>query len=230
MSIPKLILHACGAIEDVAYTNSKEALLKNYQKRSPSFIEIDINLTKDNQYVLIHDWQETFTNLFGYDTKTALTLAEFKQLKIKNKFSPLALAEFLDFMLENPEIYLVTDVKAGTNIELYNFLQNNYSNLLARTYIQCYDEKEYQKFKSLDFNNLILALYDETRFDYDKIIDFIKANQVEYVSLNKSVALSGYALLLKQQNTCVLTHTVNDKTELNELEQKGVNVFFTDKL
>ena len=184
----------------------------------------------DNQYVLIHDWDKTFNNLFGYETKTALTLAEFKQLKIKNKFSPLDLVEFLNFMQENPDIYLVTDVKAGTNIELYNFLLNNYSNLLARTYIQCYDEKEYQKFKSLDFNNLILALYDETRFDYDHISDFIKANKVENISLNKSAVLSGYAKSLKQQNTCVLTHTVNDIEELKKLEQKGVNVFFTDKL
>jgi glycerophosphoryl diester phosphodiesterase len=230
MSIPKLITHACGQINGVNYSNSKEALSYSYHGQGSNFIEIDINLSADDKYVLIHDWDKTFEYLFGYNIKKAPKAADFKKLKIRDSFSTQTLEEFLSFMQENQDLHLVTDVKAGGNIRFLEFIKNHYPKLLTRIYIQCYDFNEYRTIKDQGALHQILSLYQEDKIEFSKLDEFIKNNQVKYVSINKPRAMSDFILSLSKNDITILTHTVNNTEELNILLQRGVNSVFTDTL
>ncbi|MBT4922447.1 MAG: hypothetical protein HON23_05480 [Rickettsiales bacterium] len=230
MSIPKLITHACGSIDGISYTNAKEALEYSYHTKNSKYIEIDINLSRDEKYVLIHDWHKTFTTLFGYKADAPLTLVEFKQLKIQDKFTTLSLDDFLAFMHQNHDLHLISDVKAGGNEAFYNYIKVHHNELLKRIYIQCYNESEYEDIKNSGFNNLIYGLYKEADIDFDNLDNFIKQHNISYVSINKPRIHSDFILSLKKNNVSILTHTVNDEDELNMLTAKGIDCVFTDKL
>ncbi|MBT4989512.1 MAG: hypothetical protein HOM96_03125 [Rickettsiales bacterium] len=230
MSIPKFITHACGEINGIYYSNSKEALEHSYYVKHSKYIEIDINLSQDGKYVLIHDWLQTFSKLFGYEINTALTSAEFTQLKIHNKLTTLSLDDFLNFMQSNQDLYMVSDVKAGGNARFYNFIISNYPNIADRVFIQCYSYEEYLLLQELGAKKLILSLYKEEGINFDNLDKFIKQNNISYVSINKPRASLDFILSLRKNNVFILTHTVNNEEELNTLIERGVNSVFTDKL
>lgn len=230
MSIPKLITHACGQINGVNYSNSIEALLNSYQNKGSKFIEIDINLSADDKYVLIHDWDKTFEYLFGYNIKKAPKAAEFKKLKIRDSLTTQTLEEFLNFMHKHRDLQLVTDVKAGGNQRFLEYIKSNYPELLPRIYIQCYDYSEYLNIKDQGAQHQFLSLYQEDKIDFSKLDEFIKTNHVKYVSINKPRAMSDFILSLSKNDITILTHTVNDTEELNILLQRGTNSVFTDTL
>lgn len=51
-----MVAHVLGGIDDKAYTNSKEALLYNYNLGHRAF-EVDFSITSDEKLVCAHDWE-----------------------------------------------------------------------------------------------------------------------------------------------------------------------------
>ena len=58
------IAHAGGGIDNLKYTNSLESLLKSI-KQGFKFIELDINISRDNKLVFLHDWK-SFKKYIGF--------------------------------------------------------------------------------------------------------------------------------------------------------------------
>ena len=101
------IAHAGGIIDGFTYTNSLEALNKNYNLGINHF-ELDLNLTSDNKIVAVHDWQ-SWTKRTKYSGSIPPTLKVFLENKIDKKFSPLGEKEILNWFMEHPDSTLVTD-------------------------------------------------------------------------------------------------------------------------
>jgi len=101
----RFIAHALGGIEGFAYTNSKEAFIKNYAAGHRVF-EVDMIFTADERLVCSHDW-----NTYGSPPNHL----EFLNTKIQGKFTPLALMDVLVLLCDYPDAYLVTDTKTGVS-------------------------------------------------------------------------------------------------------------------
>ncbi len=80
----KVIGHRAGG--DLGAENTLEGVTRAYN-RGASFVEIDVQRTKDNKYIINHD--KTFKRVSGVDkTPMEMTLKEIKKLRVKNEFNP----------------------------------------------------------------------------------------------------------------------------------------------
>ena len=103
----RFIAHAGGGISGFKYTNSLEALNYSYSKGFKLF-ELDIQKTSDNHFVAVHDWKswKLDTNFQGVMPPTK---AEFMELKLHDKFSPLDIQTINMWFTSNKDAVLVTD-------------------------------------------------------------------------------------------------------------------------
>ena len=142
------IAHAGGSIDGHVYTNSLEALNKNYNLGAKYF-ELDLNLTSDNKIVAVHDWKQ-WKQRTKFKSDDIPTLEVFLKHKIDNKFTPLGVEEILNWFIGRPDATLVTDklddaliitktfneIKDNLIIELFTensinqALSNNFSKIL----------------------------------------------------------------------------------------------------
>ncbi len=103
----RFIAHAGGMIDGHVYTNSLEALDQNY-KNGFRLFELDILTTSDNIFVAAHDWNR-WMEFTGYRGELPPALAEFKQYKILQKYTPLDINDINEWFTRHPDAVLVTD-------------------------------------------------------------------------------------------------------------------------
>lgn len=103
----RYLAHAGGEIEGQRYTNSLEALDLNYALGFRVF-EIDIITTSDEHLVCAHDW-DSWQRFTGYEGDLPPTLDAFLAHKIKNKFTPLSLAQLNTWFGNHPDATVFTD-------------------------------------------------------------------------------------------------------------------------
>lgn len=111
------VAHAGGQIGKETYTNSPEAIHKNYEKGHRTF-EIDMVLTSDNKLACIHDWDVDFQK--GRELGVAPNSEEFLAYPIQGKYTAILFEDLCKIMNEYPDMWLVTDTKydGGSEIRL----------------------------------------------------------------------------------------------------------------
>ncbi len=105
--VPRFIAHAGGAIDGHTYTNSLEALNHNYRQGFRTF-ELDIVETIDHHFVAAHDWA-SWKNLTNYSGSLPPTLAQFRQHKILDRYTPMDMDAINHWFAGHPKAILVTD-------------------------------------------------------------------------------------------------------------------------
>ncbi len=103
----RFIAHAGGSIDNLKYTNSREALDLNYKKGFRLF-ELDISETKDGHFVATHDWKHWATQT-NYKGELPVNRAEFLSLKIYGKYTPMGIEDINEWFKEHPDAILITD-------------------------------------------------------------------------------------------------------------------------
>ncbi len=78
--------------------------------RGHTVIEVDLSWTSDRHLVLLHDWGYEFEKLFDRSSGR-LTLAEFRSLPSACGLSHLSLDDLAEWMPDNPDVLIVTDIK-----------------------------------------------------------------------------------------------------------------------
>lgn len=114
--------HAGGTIYGFRYTNSLEAIEESYNNGF-RFIELDFEWTKDDEVVIIHDWDSMVQRLF----KTApgvLMWKEFKSAKIFQDLTLMDLDDSAAWLEKRNDAYIITDAKKG-NLKFWNMLKKN---------------------------------------------------------------------------------------------------------
>lgn len=105
--------HALGGIDGENYTNSQDALEKNYEKGVRLF-EVDINLTADGKLVCVHGWKKSdYENKMGIEYNSdnnIMTYEEFKNVKIKGKYTTMGFDNLVDYMKKYKDIYVMIDI------------------------------------------------------------------------------------------------------------------------
>lgn len=128
----KYIAHALGGIEGENYTNSQEALKTNYEKGVRLF-EVDINLTADGKLVCVHGWKKSdYENKMGMEYNSdsnIMTYEQFKNVKIKGKYTTMGFDNLVDYMKKYKDIYVMIDIGKKS----YEETKKIYSQILNTT-------------------------------------------------------------------------------------------------
>lgn len=142
------IAHAGGSYHGATYTNSREALDRNFALGRRIF-EIDFIGSCDGQFVLAHNWDHL---------DQAPTVGEFKQIGTVHGLTAMSLADLVDWVSEN-EATIITDTKVfeGPRLLLSNLRELASDDFVARHFVfQTYSASDYM---ALDGFSTILTSY-----------------------------------------------------------------------
>ena len=226
ISLAKYISHAGGAIKNVVYSNSLEALNHSY-KLGHKFIEIDISQTNDNKFILLHDFYKTRMQLFG--KKGIISEKYFLKSKMVKNLTSLNLNMMLEWLISHPDVFLLTDVKNIKISTILKYIETHYPQAKKQIIPQIYFFSEYDAVQKLGYDNIILALY-KLKNSNQEILKFIATHQLLAISIDRKRTLKGLALQIKNINPNIILHTVNETSEINHFHKLGIRHFFTDSL
>lgn len=233
--LPFLIIHAGGFIKGINYTNSLQALENSYS-RGFNFIEVDFVWTIDGQLVLLHDWEETATRLFHVEPKI-YSLEDFNSFTMTEGLKQFNLDDLTYWLIKHPDVFIITDIK-WDNIYALTYISQHYSDIKTQLIPQIYYFEEYDKVKSLGYENIIFTLVKsdwsdgkipaKNLYSDEEIVEFIQKHPVAAVAISKERAMTGLLQKLNRAGVFVYVYVVNQIEEMKELTGKGVNGFYTD--
>jgi hypothetical protein len=151
----RLVAHAGGAVNGVAYTNSREALDQHYAAGYRVF-ELDFHWTSDGRLVVVHDWPQT-SSLFGVPPHV-FTYAEFASRTRRDGLHQLTFDDLRAWLLAHPDAFVVTDTKAG-NLRLLAWLQANAAGVAPQLILQIYRLTELDAARALHPRAVWLTVY-----------------------------------------------------------------------
>lgn len=189
-------------------------------------IEIDVQLTKDGEMVVIHD--EYLKRLLNKDAFVKdLTLKELRELKYKNGESPITLEEYIDIIKDTN---LITNAELKTSVFEYEGIEKKVYELfkshdmLDRLLVSSFNHYSLLRFKEL-CNLPVAALTGCTIISPEK---YLKEYGFEvyhpvFTSVNKEMFEA-----LKSENIKVNTWTVNGRTSYKMLTDLNVDGIITN--
>ena len=220
----ELIMHACGGIDGLDYTNSREAMELSLEKGC-RFIEVDFTFSADGVPVCVHSWSDLHSDeVMDYDS--------FMAHKVFGKYSPMDAQDVLDYMEAYPELYIILDTKDSIVDLVRSLVELGAADeLMQRFIVQLYGPGEKAQ---------ILELYPfpEENFLFTA---YILGNRPGYIMQlcydeNISVVTLPYGWYSEkwhyfdEKNFVIYTHTVNRPDEMKQLLEKGVKGLYTDFL
>lgn len=221
-----LISHAGARIEELSYTNSKEAIDKSYEN-GYRFIELDFEWTTDGNLALIHDWDSYVNSAFSVESKMYST-EEFKGFKMIKGLTQMVLEDLAEWLYEHDDVYIVTDIKRD-NVEALKLIRDRYPDLIHQFIPQIYGIDQFIPVQGLGYTNIILTLYASNYTD-EELIDFVNRHEIFAITMPISKARTELPNKLKNANIFVYAHTINREDLRQELEANGVDGFYTDDL
>ncbi|WP_231503741.1 phosphatidylinositol-specific phospholipase C/glycerophosphodiester phosphodiesterase family protein [Paenibacillus sp. 1-18] len=239
----RVISHAMGAVDGLAYTNAREAFVENYKKGSRVF-EIDLMFTSDGHLVARHEWTESFTEQLQQEHAVATeqggkswSYEQFKDSLIHGSYTPVDWKDVLDLLELYPDTYVVTDTKEQNPaqikqlfVQLTRQAQEKNPNLLSRIVPQIYNEEMLRTLRSIyPYTSIIYTLY-ATKDTDDQIIRFVQKHDITAVTLPEDRVSGPLVEGLRQAGAVCYVNTINELKAAAEYEQMGVRGFYTDVL
>lgn len=233
------IAHAGGDIDGNTYTNSPEAIYKNYENGQRTF-EIDMVLTADNKLACIHDWDVDFQK--GREAGTVPTSEEFLSYLIKEKYTPILFEDLCHIMNERPDMWLITDSKYTSNEEIHLEFQEivrvaqelNMEHILDRVIVQIYHENMYETIKEIyPFQSWIFTLYQRWKGDVEEFYDIVRfcvKKDIPNITMNKKRVSREIVDIANKYKVDVYAHTINKMEEAKESLDVGIKGIYTDRI
>lgn len=220
----KLVAHGGGAVYGLNYTNSLEALNRAYGNGF-RYIELDFQLTKDNQVVLIHDWEGSVELLFKIPPRV-LSYEEFKNMPTILDLKLMDLNDLIKWLDGHRDVKIITDTE-NSNIDLLTCIQKNYPDYINRFIPQIYRFEEYEQVRNLGYEDIILTLYMSNKTD-DEIYDFARENHLYGVTIEHKRAFNWLTRRLSEAGIRVYAHTINSLEAYYKLKDVGIYGIYTD--
>lgn len=209
------VAHAGGELNGLKYVNSIASMKLN--SKYTKYIELDLQLTKDNRLVCIND------------------------PLINNKYFNKLLKEFpekdfcydetlIKFLKENQEIIIITDFKTD-NIQGLNFIKKNFEQFSKRFIPQIYNEHEYLPVKKLGYEKIIFTLYRVSSYSNEKIAKIIENFDLFGLTMDPARLKSRIIKKIHKKDFLIYVYTVN--SYLRFLQYKiffGADEIYTDNL
>ena len=229
------VAHAGGGIGGDTYTNSIDALNKNFA-RGFRYFELDFSLTADGQLVCLHDWERDFVRSFSVSPRGRLTLGEFLSLvNNHSRYQKCTLPSLARWMRAHPEAYIVTDVKDDDNLKALDLIRAALPNAGERVIPQVYQPQELVPAAKKGFRQIIWMLYRYAGSP-DDVISSVAEFSLQSVAAPLAITMPRYLAskgLPEELARCgvpTFVHTINSPTEAAAFFSRGVSEVYTDFL
>ena len=193
------------------------------------YIELDVQLTADDEVVVMHDASAARTT--GVDRKISeMTLEEVKQLDAGSSYSAEYAGEQVPTL---EEVFQLTDGKIRINIELKTTAS---SVKLAEKVIELihqYNMEDKCVITSFDYYALKYAKHYDTKIQTGYILsvaygDYFNMPDIDFFSMNASFLSKRTVDAIHQSGKQVFAWTVNNQASIKNLTNKGVDNIITD--
>lgn len=243
----RLVYHACGGIDGVSYSNSKEAL-ESTLAAGNMLVEVDFLYTTDGHLVCLHKWidmlpvwkykelKRKYKDKEDQIPETQYTLDQFLIKKVKGKFTGLTAADIVSYMKENPELHIVVDTKeenlTAVIADLLK-LSDFQPDIIDRFIIQLYDRGQRENILELypfPRENFLFTCYKFDPLRVDEILELCRDEQIGVVTVSHGSWEAETVNLFLEQGITVFEHTVNLPEQVELSLEKGIYGFYTDFL
>ncbi|WP_300561513.1 glycerophosphodiester phosphodiesterase [Companilactobacillus sp.] len=202
--------------------------LKATSKEKPDYIEMDVQETKDHQFIVLHD--NTLNTLAGIDKGPKdMTLAELQQVTVSENGKSDHLASFDDYLRESHKLNqkLIVELKKtpSTKSDFVKKFTTRYESQL---------EKNHDMVHSLDYDFI-----QESRKDMPKVpSNYILSFNLSGVPRSRATGFTMEATTLNDsfideshfENKKVFAWTVNDPSTMDKMMFMDADGIITDNL
>lgn len=231
----KVVIHALGTIDGLAYTNSKEALEKSFSDGDRVF-ECDMILTVDEKLVACHDWGAGMQKEFSEDAVP--TKEVFMKTPIYGKYTPLSFDEIVLFMKEHKDVYLITDTKSAEGDYYRKEFQEmvdtarvyGCEEVLDRVVVQIYHAYMYGDIQEIyPFKNMIFTLYEEgyrgNPEEMEQYAEFCRKNLIDVITMRQDFYSDELNAICKNYGVQLFVHTVNEDERKEYFLKRRIGVY-----
>ena len=219
-----------------------------------NLLELDLQITKDNQIIIYHD-KTINKDICNGPIKPikSLTLKEIKQYDCGSKKNPefpeqrvvpgekiptfIELIEFIRNNYKNKNIQMNIEIKTETSIdsdkEVYEFSKKlidiiHKYNISNNVIIQSFDTRALQYVKEIDPNIKTSYLLEDKLDHIDNIIKISKRLGVKIISPDFNLIDKNFVKKMQDNGFEVLVWTVNDKDDVKKVIEYGVDGIISD--
>ena len=209
-----------------------EHTIKSYElglEQGADYIEIDLQLTKDNKLICMHDTTVDRTTT-GSGTIANMTLAEIKALKTKNGEQIPTLEEVVNHFGKNVNYYIETKSPFNINMdqELLRILKNagliGIGSKRKQVIIQSFADESLKNIRN-QYSDIFLVRLSKTftQSDIDTSAQIADGMGPGFANVTKALVDSAHA-----KGLVVHPWTVNTKEDMDTAVSYGVDGFFTN--
>lgn len=226
LKTPILLSHR-GVDEENGVQNSIEALVDT-AKQHPAYVEMDIQETKDHQFVVMHDY--SLKDLAGVHERVKnLTLKQLQQLTIRENGMEAKIPTFDEYLEKANELgqKLLIEVKIDRQpIEpiLKNFVERYRENILANHHI----------IHSMNFDFTTQIKQEVPEFYVGYIMPFnivgTPLTNADFFSIEYSTLTSHFVRSAHRDGKEVFAWTINNDTAATKVLFDDVNGILTDRI
>ena len=224
-TVPLTISHR-GVDEENGVQNTIPAL-EATAKAKPDYVEIDIQETKDHQFVVFHD--PTLKDLAGIDSPPQkLTLAELTNTVVSENGKKALIPSFDDYLSAAEKINqkLLVEIKVSP-LDSPKMVENFSKRYGARLL------KDKAMIHSLDYNALLIEQKINPKIKVSFILPFnllFPQTKMSAYTMEATTHTSSFVDKAQAKHQIVFAWTVNDETDMREQMFNGVNGIITDNL
>lgn len=224
-TVPLTISHR-GVDEENGVQNTIPAL-EATAKAKPDYVEIDIQETKDHQFVVFHD--PTLKDLAGIDSPPQkLTLAELTNTVVSENGKKALIPSFDDYLSAAEKINqkLLVEIKVSP-LDSPKMVENFSKRYGARLL------KDKAMIHSLDYNALLIEQNINPKIKVSFILPFnllFPQTKMSAYTMEATTLTSSFVDKAQARHQMVFAWTVNDETDMREQMFNGVNGIITDNL
>lgn len=240
----RVVAHALGGVDSRTYTDCEEALVCSYERGCRVF-EVDFLMTSDGVPVLGHDWKK-FYKITGRNGELpsdgsqppALSYEEYVNSVIYNEYTPLTVERLAEYMVEYPDMYIITDTKSVEDPDvsiifnsISNILRDKDESILDRVIPQIYNNEMLNIImKVYDWKSVVYTLYNlPDNLSYDDVFNFAYENGIRVITCSSSRGDYDFINEINMIGGHVYMHTINEVSVYNELmEKKGIYGIYSD--
>ncbi len=216
--------HLIAAHRGNRFLYPENTLIAFEHSKNCDFIEFDIQLTKDEEIVIIHDETPKRTSTFKTDKKiNELTLKELKEHNFGNSvyFQKIPTLQEALKIIKKP---INIEIKSkDMNLEKLLFLIKGKENKILISSFHHFHLKELKKLNP----KISIALLDEEK--RENIFEYLKEFNTNNYNISKNIATKEYIKYLKNKNINISVFTINKKEKIKSLFKLGVKAIFKDK-
>ena len=222
---PVTIAHR-GVNQKNGVPNTLESLKKTI-KYHPDYIEMDVHMTKDNKFIVLHD--NNLKKLAGIKAHPEdLTLAELKKLNVTANNHQTKLTDFDTYLKYANQHHqkLLIELKTTPNNA------TDFANIFAKRYYANIIKNHHQ-LHTLDFQTLMILQNDIPKGNLNYLMPYnltIPEENIHAYGMRYSTLSPDFVAINRQKHKLVYAWTPNSRLAINKALSLGVNGIVTDNV